>query len=52
MKNIYFEKALVMCHLSWGYSVVAAESEVACRSVNAGWIVHYELEDKYINVWN
>lgn len=32
--------------------VVAADCEVTCRSVKAGWIVHYELEDKYINVWN
>lgn len=52
MKNIYFEKALLMCHLLRGYSVVAADCEVTCRSVKAGWIVHYELEDKYINVWN
>lgn len=52
MKNIYFEKALFMCHLSWGCPVVAPDFEVTCRSVKAGWIVHYELENKYINVWN
>lgn len=23
-----------------------------CWSVNAGMTVHFELEDKYINVWN
>lgn len=35
MKNIYFEKAR---HLARGYSVLAAGSEVMCRSVKAGWV--------------
>lgn len=42
MKNIYFKKGTSP---RWGCSGLAADPEVTCPS----WI-HYELEDKYINV--